>query len=97
MKYPDHIKTMKGTVKNKVNTINCEEAAKRFNDFIDHYIKGRRKNELTVHIETCRHCFERLEFEKMLKSKIAETGQKSSANKDVQAKFGKIMSKIYPT
>lgn len=88
---------MKGSVKNKANTINCEEAARRFNDFIDHYLKGRRKEELTAHIETCRHCFERLEFEKMLKSKIAETAKKSSADKDILSKFGKIMSKIYPT
>lgn len=88
---------MKGSEKNKVKTINCEEAAKRFNDFIDHYLKGRHKDELTAHIETCRHCFERLEFEKILKSKISESGKKSSANKDVLSKLEKIMSKIYPT
>ena len=88
---------MKGSVKNKVNAINCEEAAKRFNDFIDHYIKGRRKDELTAHIESCRHCFERLEFEKMLKTKISETGKKTSASEDAMSKLGKIMSKIYPS
>lgn len=60
--------------KNKIKEINCEEAVGRFNDFIDKYLKGKAKDELQYHVENCRHCLERIEFEKLLKSKVASLG-----------------------
>lgn len=56
----------------KEKSINCEEAVKRFNDFMDNYLKGKPREELVNHISECRHCFERFEFEQMLKSKVRQ-------------------------
>ena len=80
----------------KVAPIDCDEAARRFNDFIDNYIKGKAKEELVHHIADCRHCFERIEFEQMLKAKIASLGKPKSANeKETKNIIKKILSKTY--
>ena len=78
-----------------VSEINCEEAAKRFNDFIDNYLKGTAKDELEHHIENCRHCFDRLEFELMLKSRIASMRKETMPDDDnVKNKIHSILSKL---
>ncbi len=48
----------------------CEEAEKWFNDLIDGYLKGKTRTELEYHIDHCKHCFGRVEFEKKLKERI---------------------------
>lgn len=58
--------------KEKEYTINCKEAVSRFNDFMDNYLKGKSREQLVSHISECRHCFERFEFEQLLKSKVQQ-------------------------
>ena len=77
--------------------IDCAEAVKRMNDFLDNYLKGKSKTELVQHIAECIHCFERLEFEQMLKSKINAAAQISTEEKTTKARIDKIISKIYPS
>jgi len=82
-------------LRKKINEINCEEAARRFNDFIDNYLKGTAKEELAHHIENCRHCFDRLEFEMLLKTKIASMAKETMpGNADVKNKISSILSKL---
>ncbi|MBI4547083.1 MAG: zf-HC2 domain-containing protein [Ignavibacteriae bacterium] len=50
--------------------ISCEEAIKRVYDFIDNHLKAKARAELEHHLETCRHCFDRVEFEKLLKARL---------------------------
>jgi hypothetical protein len=68
--------------KTTIKKINCKEAVKRFNDFIDNYLKGKgnAREELMQHIESCSHCFERLEFEQLMKRKINKLGKSASVN-----------------
>jgi hypothetical protein len=57
--------------KNKeVQSINCEQAIARFNDFMDNYLKGKTREELWKHFGECKDCMERFEFEQLLKSKV---------------------------
>lgn len=79
--------------KMKTAAINCEEAAKRFSDFIDNFLKGTAKDELVEHIAGCRHCFDRVEFEQILKSKVASLG-KTTEKKDAKKQLELILSKI---
>ena len=82
--------------KNKIAEINCDEAAKLFNDFIDNYLKGASKEELIHHVEGCRHCFERIEFETMLKSKLRSLSEADSAEEQVPGKSAReVLSKIF--
>lgn len=70
-------------MKNKttIQTINCSEAVKRFNDFIDNYIEGQFREELIKHISECKHCFNRLEFEQKVKTRIRQLMDKKGDKK----------------
>ena len=86
---------MKKSKKN-IAKIDCAEAASRFNDFMDNYIKGKAKDELMLHIAECRHCFDRIEFEQMLKSKISSLVEATIENKKEDRKhLENILAKIY--
>jgi mycothiol system anti-sigma-R factor len=57
-------------LKRSPQQITCEEALKRVFDFIDEQLKGTSRAELEHHLETCRHCYDRVEFEKLVKSRL---------------------------
>jgi hypothetical protein len=81
--------------KNEIFPIDCNEAVKRFNDFLDNYSKGKKKKELMHHISTCRTCFDKLEFEQMLKAKIGSLGNTTLKDKgQAKKKIEKILSKV---
>ena len=79
--------------KEKVNDINCEEAVTRFNDFIDNYLKGKSREELVNHISECRHCFERFEFEQLLKSRVNQLLQ-SKKNQPLVSRIEKMITSL---
>jgi hypothetical protein len=57
--------------KNKeVQSINCEQAVARFNDFMDNFLKGKAREQLLKHFSECKDCMDRFEFEQLLKSKV---------------------------
>ncbi len=62
-----------------IKAINCDEALKRVFDFIDDHLRGKARAELEHHLETCRHCFDRVEFEKRLKSRLRKLNVEASA------------------
>ena len=55
-------------------TINCEEALRRLFDYLDAELAGEPRREMDEHLQRCRSCFSRLEFEKRLKAHTAELG-----------------------
>jgi anti-sigma factor (TIGR02949 family) len=57
-----------------VRTIDCEEALRRLFDYIDAELSGEPQREMERHLERCRSCFSRLEFEKRLKAHTADLG-----------------------
>jgi anti-sigma factor (TIGR02949 family) len=61
---------MKANSKTPVKNITCEEAITLVFSFIDDELRGQHRAELEHHLETCRHCFDRVEFEKLLKSRL---------------------------
>lgn len=79
--------------KENVKTINCEEAVARFNDFMDLYLKGKSREELVIHMAGCRHCFERFEFEQLLKSKVHQL-PKSRKNQPLISRIEKIIASL---
>lgn len=83
---------MKGK-KEKVKDINCDEAVARFNDFIDHYLKGKSREELVNHISECRHCFERFEFEQLMKSKVHQLA-KTPKNNQLISRIEKMIASL---
>jgi hypothetical protein len=87
---------MRNTQNKEITPIDCEEAARRFNDIIDNFIKGTAREELVQHLADCRHCFERIEFEQMLKTKISSLGKGTASNPETaKNQIDEILSKIF--
>ena len=81
--------------KTAIKKINCEEATELLNIFLDNYLKGKAREELMQHIESCSHCFERLEFEQLLKRKINKISNAASED-EMKAKknIEKVLTKM---
>ena len=54
--------------------IDCEEALRRLFEYLDAELHGEPQREMQQHLERCRSCFSRVEFEKRLKAYTAELG-----------------------
>ena len=54
-----------------VNEISCSEAIARVAEYIDQHSGNMDTAALEHHIERCRKCFDRVEFERMLKNRLA--------------------------
>jgi anti-sigma factor (TIGR02949 family) len=60
---------------NEVRAIDCEEALRRLFEYLDAELHGEPQREIEQHLERCRSCFSRVEFEKRLKTYTAELGR----------------------
>ena len=59
---------------NDIHPIDCEEALRRLFEYLDAELRGQPQREMEHHLERCRTCFSRLEFEQRLKAHIRELG-----------------------
>ncbi|MBI2429633.1 MAG: zf-HC2 domain-containing protein [Ignavibacteriales bacterium] len=79
--------------RNFSQNISCEEAIQRIFPYIDDYLQGTSREELEHHLETCRHCFDRVEFEKLLKSRLRKLNIQQKTNL-LQKKIEAIIDKF---
>lgn len=56
--------------KDNVRDINCAEAIKLIAAYVDKQAGESDTKTLERHLESCHHCFDRVEFEKLLKSRM---------------------------
>ncbi len=61
-----------------VRKIDCDEVMRRLFDYLDGEVEITAQDEIHHHIEDCRSCFSRVEFEKQLKSRIRGAGRDSA-------------------
>lgn len=52
------------------NEIDCEEALRRLAEYIDRELEPEAHDEVERHLDTCRSCYSRAEFERRLKERI---------------------------
>ena len=74
--------------KKSIRRISCDEALRLVFEFIDEELRGKSRAELEYHLEMCRHCFDRVEFEKLLKSRLRKlkvVGNPSALRKRVDS------------
>lgn len=55
--------------------VSCEEVIARLLEYLDRELDETAEEEVARHIEHCRGCFSRAEFERRLRQKITETGE----------------------
>jgi anti-sigma factor (TIGR02949 family) len=56
----------------EARAIDCEEALRRLFEYLDAELHAEPLREMEQHLERCRSCFSRVEFEKRLKAHTAE-------------------------
>ncbi len=56
---------------NEAGVIDCEEALRRLAEYLDAELQGEPQREIEKHLERCRTCFSRVEFERRLRAKTA--------------------------
>lgn len=59
----------------RVKTIGCDEALAHLLEYLDQEVKGPTRQQVDQHLEACRNCFSRAEFERRLKGKLREAGR----------------------
>lgn len=53
---------------------NCEEALRVLAEHLDHELDDHRDAQMHQHLESCRSCYSRAEFERRLKAQIRALG-----------------------
>jgi anti-sigma factor (TIGR02949 family) len=59
---------------NPTDISNCEEALKVLAEHLDRELDERRDAQLHSHLESCRSCYSRADFERQLKAQIRALG-----------------------
>jgi anti-sigma factor (TIGR02949 family) len=57
---------------NEARVLDCDEALRRLAEYLDNELNGEAQHEMERHLERCRSCFSRVEFEKRLKACTAD-------------------------
>jgi anti-sigma factor (TIGR02949 family) len=60
---------------NNLKPINCDEALRLLAAFLDHELYFDEREGIERHLEICRSCFSRAEFERRLRGEIARLGR----------------------
>jgi anti-sigma factor RsiW len=50
--------------------INCEEALRLLAEYLDGELDGVARDDVALHLERCRSCYSRSEFERRLKERV---------------------------
>lgn len=53
-------------------TIDCEQALRQIFDFLDRELAEHDHAAMQQHLHTCKSCFSRVEFERLLKGKVTD-------------------------
>jgi len=54
--------------------LSCEEVIGKLLEYLDRELDAAAQQEVERHLEACRGCFSRAEFERRLRARVAETG-----------------------
>jgi anti-sigma factor (TIGR02949 family) len=63
-----------------VNEISCREALTLIAEYLDNELGTRDRVQLERHLDTCRHCYDRVEFERLLKARLAQLRETASSD-----------------
>jgi len=61
--------------------IDCEQALRHIFEFIDHELGESDHEAMHRHLETCKSCFSRMEFERRLKERLGALREEEATSK----------------
>lgn len=73
--------------------MSCEEVLKHLVAYLDRETDAHTAAEMERHLEECRGCFSRAEFERKLKASVREAGS-SAAPERLRARIKKLIEKF---
>lgn len=53
--------------------LTCRTVVRHLHEYLDHELDHTTSTNIDRHLETCRDCFSRVEFEKRLRAKVHES------------------------
>jgi anti-sigma factor (TIGR02949 family) len=56
-----------------IREIDCDEVMRQLFDYLDGEVEETAEHEIHHHIDECRSCFSRVEFEKVLKERVRDS------------------------
>lgn len=58
--------------------LTCEEVIEKLLEYLDRELDAEAEAEIARHLEACRSCFSRAEFERKLRERVTETGERKA-------------------
>lgn len=59
--------------------ITCEDALAQVFTYVDNELDARARETIRRHLQTCRGCFSRFEFERRLKARLKDAGREAAS------------------
>lgn len=73
--------------------LNCEDVLRQLLDYLDGEMDSEGSAQIEHHLEHCRGCFSRAEFERRLKARIGETGTEE-APESLRARLKSLLNRF---
>ena len=73
--------------------IGCEEAVRRLARYLDGELDDREDAEVERHLETCRSCWSRAEFERRIRSRLADL-RKDEVDPDFEERIRTLLRRF---
>lgn len=61
--------------------VTCEEAIHQLSAYLDQELDSATSAAIDRHLETCRECFSRAEFEARLRARVRDAGQEKAPDR----------------
>ena len=71
--------------------MNCEETLEILWQFLDKELDGESTSELQQHLEECRHCFSKAEFEQRLREMVRRSCSGEQAPLELRERLSKLI------
>jgi anti-sigma factor (TIGR02949 family) len=75
------------------STLTCEEVLKHLIAYVDRETDAHTAAEIARHLEECRGCFSRAEFEKRLRAHVRATGSRTAPER-LRARIRKLVDEF---
>jgi mycothiol system anti-sigma-R factor len=73
--------------------MNCKESLKKLYDFLDKELGTAPMGEIEKHLDCCRHCWDRFEFEKQLKALFKKSCCKEACPDALKRRIQSLLEK----
>ncbi len=74
----------------------CKDALKNLFEYLDNELEKEDSDELCKHMELCRKCYDRVEFEKALRDHIKQKAANDKAPEHLVKRIQGLLDKICP-